>query len=168
MIYSATASGPFKMPGVFDPNAKKSIGLVYRPDSWLASTVYYLRAEDDYSTVIPTSFAGLYFKVVNPGKSGTVEPTWPAAPGDTVTDGTVVWEAVAYNLMPPTETIVTSTFTASNSVVLTGSAVIDGAKTQTMVSSIPTGVTSFTVTNHIVKSNGEEDDVTLQFKVASR
>ena len=168
MIYSATASGPYKMPGVFDPNAKKSIGLVYRPDTWASNTVYYLRAEDDYSTVIPTVFAGLYFKVVNPGKSAATEPTWPSVVGDTVTDGTVVWEAVAYNLLPPPDTIVSSTFSATTGVVLTGATVIGGTKTQVMVDSIPSTATVFTVTNHIVKSNGEEDDVTLQFKVAQR
>jgi hypothetical protein len=167
MIYSATAKGPFKMAGVIDPNAKKTVGLIYKPDNWMANTVYYVRAEDDYDIALPTVFAGLYYKATNPGKSGPTEPVWPTTPGDTVTDGTVVWETVAYNLLPYTESISTSTWVASDSVVLV-SPMITGGKTQVMISTIPAGVAAFTLTNHIVKSNNEEDDITLQFKVASR
>lgn len=168
MIYAADAKGPYRMPGVIDPNAKKAIGVIYRPDTWQANNVYYVRSPDDYAVVIPTSFAGMYYKATNPGKSGATEPTWPTTVGATVTDGSVVWEAVAYNLMAHTETISSATFTASDGVTLGGVVIVGGSKVQTTIATIPSTVLSFTVTNHIVKSNGEEDDVTLYFKVAPR
>jgi len=166
MIYSATAKGPFKIPGFHDRDNKRLVGIIYRPDVWAANTVYYVRAVDDYDVVVPTNFKGLYFKAISPGLSGAVEPIWPTTVGETVTDG-VTWEAVAYNLLPPTESIVTSNFTATDSVTLTNSSNTANT-TQTMISAVPAGVTVFSITNHIVKSNGEENDITLQFKVAER
>lgn len=167
MIYSATAKGPYKVPGYFDPDSKRIIGIVYKPDAWAANTVYYLRGDDDADIVIPSTFKGLYYRVANPGKSAATEPTWPTQIGAQVTDGSVVWEAVAYNLLPPTDSISTSTFSASDSVTLTG-ATLTGGKTQVMISTVPAGVTEFTITNHTVRSSGEEDDVSLLFRVAER
>lgn len=166
MIYSATAKGGFKMPAPFDPNSKKYTGVIYIPDTWAATHVYYM---DDYryDIVIPTVFKAKYYKVVQPGKSGATEPAWPSAIGEQVTDGDVIWECVAYDLIPPTDTISTSTFTASDGVTLTGAS-ISGGKTQVKISAVPTGVTQFTVTNHTVRTSGEEDDVTLVFKVGER
>jgi hypothetical protein len=166
MIYSATAKGPYKVAGYHDPDSKKVIGIVYKPSTWAANTVYYARNADDYDIVIPTVFAGMYYKVTNPGKTGATEPVWPTTVGEAVVSGPT-FEAVAYNLMLPTESIVTSTFVATDGVTLTIPTFTAGT-TQVMISAVPTGVNSFTITNHTVKSNGEEEDVTLYFKVAER
>lgn len=167
MIYSATAKGPFKVSGFHDRDSKRLIGIIYKPATWVTGTVYYKRSDDDYDVALPTVFKGLYFKVNNPGLSGGTEPVWPTTIGATVTDGGITWEAVGYNLMLPTVTISTSTFTASDGVTLTSPTNTAGT-TQVMVSAVPAGVASFTITNHTIRSNGEEDDVTLQIKVADR
>jgi len=164
MLYNAMGKGPFKMPGYHDKDAKRPIGIIYRPDTWAPDTVYYVRGEGDYDVVIPTVFRGLYFKVTNPGRSGQTEPNWPTKIGGTVTDGPT-WEAVAYNLLPPSQDIVDSTWSASDGVVLTAQ-IYSTRTTQATISSVPAGVALFTVTNHTIKSDGGEDDVTLQFKVA--
>lgn len=167
MIYSATARGPFKIPGYYDKDSIRTFGLIYRPNTWLANTVYYARSSDDYDIVVPSIFTGLYFKADNPGKSGATEPVWPTTVGTTVTDNGIVWEAVAYNLIPPTESITASTWTATDSVTLSGTSFTSNT-TQVIVSAVPVGTATFSITNHIVKSNGEADDVTLAFKVAER
>lgn len=167
MIYAATAKGGFKMTAPFDPNSKNPIGIIYRPGVWTANTVYYQRAADDYDIVIPTVFKGKYYKVNNPGKSGATEPVWPGTVPNKVTDGDILWEAVAYNLMPPEISIVTSTWTATAGVTLGTEYHTDGVA-QVMITSVDPLLTTFTVTNHIVKSNGGEDDVSIIFKVADR
>lgn len=167
MIYPSTSKGPYKVAGVIDPNEKRLIGVIYKPDAWSQNTVYYVRGVDDYDIVLPSTANGFYYKATNPGKSGTVEPTWPTTVGEAVSDGSVVWEAVAYNLLPLTDSISTSTFTASDGVVL-ANPVLTVGKTSVLISSIPAGVAQFTVTNHTIRASGEECDVTLLFKVASR
>jgi hypothetical protein len=167
MIYPSTAKGPFKVAGFHDRDSKRIIGIIYKPATWVTGTVYYRRSDDDYDIVLPTVFKGLYFKANNPGLSGSTEPVWPTTVGATVTDGGIVWEAVAYNLMTPTTTISTSTFTASDGVTLISPSNTAGT-TQVTISAVPAGVASFTITNHTVKSTAEEEDVTLLIKVTDR
>jgi hypothetical protein len=167
MIYAATAKSPPRVPGTIDPDSTRIIGLIYRPATWVTATVYYARGADDYDIVIPTVFKGMYFKATNPGKSGATEPVWPTTIGGTVTDGGIVWEAVAYNLMVPSETITASTWSATDGVVMSGSS-FTGSTTQAMIASIPANISSFSVTNHTTKSTTETNDTTLIFQVAQR
>lgn len=167
MIYSATAAGPYKFPGVFDPDAVRIIGVIYRPDAWAANTVYYLRSAEDYDIVIPTSFGGYYYKIASPGKSGAVEPIWPTEVGAQVTDGTIVWEAVAYNLLPPTDTISSSQWLPDVGVSVSGP-LVSGGKTKVTVQMTDKTLTSFSVTNRVTISSGVVSDTTIQFRVAER
>jgi hypothetical protein len=167
MIYSASAKGGYKLNGVHDANSKRFIGILYRPNTWQENTVYYLRSTDDYDVIIPTVFNGFYYKVVSPGKSGATEPTWGTKAGGKTTSGTAIFEAVPYNLMPESETITSSTWTASDSVTLSNT-LSTTTYAAVRIDAVPDGVESFTVTNHTVRSNGEEHDVTIQFKVGTR
>lgn len=168
MIYSATAKGPYKVSGVMDADSKRIASIIYTPAVWHANTVYYLRSEDDYDIVIPTAFKGKYFRVIQPGMSGAADPfSGTYAPGDTVADGDVIWECVAYNLLPLTDGIATSAWSASNSVPLANQALTDGIA-KVLVGPVPVGVTEFTLTNHTTRTSGEADDVTLLIKVAPR
>jgi len=55
-------------------------------ETWAGSTTY---TEGDIR--IPTSPNGYTYECTTAGTSGSSEPTWPTNPGDTVTDGDVVW-----------------------------------------------------------------------------
>lgn len=169
MFYNAYASGGYRVPGVHDKDSKRKVGIIYKPDIWVANTVYYKREDDDYDVVIPSTFTGLSYRVKNPGKSGATEPTWVMEAGEETRDGTngLILEAANYNLMPPNLTITASTWAASNGVTISGSTFTDG-RTYTTITAVPTGVTEFTLINHTTRSNGEEEDVTLVFKVDDR
>lgn len=167
MLYAADSKGPLHVAGWHDANSKRLIGITFRPPTWATATVYYWQDADNYSTVIPTSFTGVYYKVVTPGKSGATEPTWIAVPGEQTIDGSVVWEAVAYNLMVPEETITAVTYAGTDGIVLTGTSNTT-VSCQFMIPTLPIAAVAtgyFIITVHVVKSNGEEMDIELYFRV---
>ena len=156
------------MPGIYDPQSKQSIGVLYRPEDWVGNTVYYNRFCDDYDIVVPTVFTGYYHKVINAGKSGSTEPTWATTPEGRTTDGSVIWEAVSYNLLDPAISVTASTWTYTAGVTLSITS-FTGRATACLISASPSTIGStFFLTNHVTYSNGEEDDVTLNFVVGSR
>lgn len=60
---------------------------------WVANT-----AKISSNTVYPTVDNGFYYTCTTAGTThATTEPTWPTVVDSTVTDGTVVWTAVAWN-----------------------------------------------------------------------
>lgn len=152
-----------KVPGYHDPDSKRLVSLVYKPPAWQANTVYYWFDSGDYDTVIPNVFAGVYFKVINPGKSGAIEPTWPTVVGDTVQDGGVLWECVAYNL--GTSNITISTIETTIGVTISG-ATSTPDSVQFFIDPFTAALSNFEVTNHITRANGSKDDRTLVFRVA--
>lgn len=154
MIYEETAKGGYKMPSVFDPNSIISIGIIYKPDTWVSSKVYYFREDDDYDICVPSIFNGFYYRVSIPGVSGTIEPlAWSTIPGGTTQDGTITWVTVPYNLLVPGISILTSSWSvtgqASVWTVTTSHAVGDIIQTtasgdQFICSAITTGLTGGT------------------------
>lgn len=170
MIYSALAKGGYKVPGYYDPDELRNVGVIFRPDTWAASTVYYRGSDDSYSTVIPTTFTGVYYKVLTPGKSGATEPVWDLLDGGITTDGTqgLTWETVNYNLMVPGETIASVTVTPTHSVPVTNISHTNTA-CQFLIGALPDRtITEFQVTVHAVMSDTSAQDITLLFKVADR
>ena len=170
MLYAANQKGPYKVAGYHDSDSKRLIGIIFRPSAWVANTVYRMADLDNYDVVMPTVDTGVYYKVKSPGKSGATDPFSGEAPGDTVTDGSVIWEAVAFNLMPPSESLSTVTYAATNSVTISSSS-NNANSCQFMIDELPAAAIaagSFDVTVHFVKDNTEEGDVTLRFKVGTR
>lgn len=173
MFYSATQKGPYRVPGYHDPDDSRLIGITFRPDVWQADTTYYHNDDDNYDVVIPTTFAGRYYRCASPGKShATTEPTWTFVDGEETTDGStgLIWLPVDYNLMPPTETVSLVTFTAdpAATVTLSNTSYTD-TSCQFMIDPFTAGtLKTFDVTCHVTKSNTEEFDVTLRFKIADR
>ncbi len=170
MIYSALAKGGYKVPGYYDPDELRNVGVIFRPDTWAATTVYYKNSEDSYNLVIPAVFTGVYYKVLTPGKSGATEPTWNLTEGGITTDGVLglSWETVNYNLLPLGETISTVTVTASNTIPVTN---ISHTNTscQFLIGALPDRtLTSFQVAIHAVMNDNSAQDITLNFKVADR
>lgn len=228
MIYSANAKGPYRVEGVIGPTDQRYVQIIYAPANWTAITPYYKWDECNQDIVTPSIFSNYYHKVYTPGVSGAIEPTWATTPCGQTTDGTIVWEAVAYNLMPAVQTITTSTWIVAGSLpnrsnatsyyvtntcqaavgtaqfictvagtsglveptwnTTVGGLTIDGAVTwrymgslavlstqsnttgitQCLISQPPIVYDSFTITNTILKSNGEEVNTSLYFRVALR
>jgi len=71
---------------------KKNIDITISatPPQWQASTAYTPQA-----SVVPRQTPGGHlYECVTAGTSAATEPTWPITPGDTITDGTVVWKCM--------------------------------------------------------------------------
>lgn len=169
MLYNSLAKS-LRWPGFHDKDSKRFIGVIMRPDTWAASTVYYRHDDDNYDVVIPTTFKGLYFKIKHPGLSGTTDPfTGTYVEGDEVTDGTCTWEAVNFNLMVPSETLSSVTYTATDGIVVTNTS-NTATSFQFMIPVLPVAAVAtgeFTITAHFVKSNLEEDDIALVFRIGN-
>lgn len=169
MLYNALQRPPYRVPGFHDPDDKRLMGIIFRPDTWASATVYLKPDDDNYDVVIPSVFTGLYYKVKNPGKSAATEPTWVMEAGQETEDGTLglVWEAVNYNLMPITETISSVTYAGTHSVTVSSTSNTT-TSCQFMIDVLPAAAIAageFEITVHVVKSNNEEVDITLAFKV---
>ena len=169
-LYKYSRRGPLRIPGYHDPDQTRIIDLIFRPAAWADNTVYYKPNSDSYDTVLPTVFQGLYFKVKHPGKSGATDPfTGTYIEGDEVEDGSVVWEAVNYNLLPLTETISSVPApTATHGITI---AVYSNTTTTCQFTIPPITAAAeaagyFEVSILAVQSNGETIPVTLHFAVA--
>ncbi len=60
--------------------------------AWLANTAFSV---GDIRRASADQPSGLFFRCSTAGTSGSSEPAWPNMVGDTVTDGTCVWTAIA-------------------------------------------------------------------------
>jgi len=172
MIYDAYQKGPYRVPGWHDPDDKRLIGITFKPYQWSHNTVYSRYGCDDFELIVPAVFTGLYYKVKAPGQSGETEPDWVREVGEETADGSygLIWEAALYNLMPITEWVTAVTYTTTDGVILSSESFNDYS-CEFMIEPLPdeaiaTG--TFDITAHVIKSNGEEFDITLQFKIADR
>lgn len=168
-VYSALQKGPLKIAGIHDPQERRVFGIVFRPATWAANTVYRKTSDEDFDVVLPSVFTGLYYQVKTPGKSGASEPNWVLLAGDETIDGVLglTWEAVNYNLMIPIENVIDVTASATEGVVISNLSFTQ-TDCQFMINPFTPGPVSFQVTCHVTKDNNEEFDVTLQFKVGMR
>ena len=176
MHYDARSKkGYFKHPGRHDPDIIRTIGIILRPDTWAATTVYYKREDDDADVVLPTTFQGLYAQVKYPGKSGATDPfTGTYRAGDEVEDGSCVWEMLNFNLMVPGETIaavsvdvpVPVAYTCTNGVTVSGDTFTD-TSLQFDVDVIAVDASARTegyadIKAHVIKSTGKTLDYTIR------
>lgn len=126
MLYRLGLSdGPFVVDGVHDPDNIRPMRVRLKPDVWQADTVYGRTSKDSYDVVVPQVFMGLYYKVVNPGRSHeTTEPPFARVVGEitedfrTGFDTGLTWEAAAFDLMSLDEDITDVVHTLSNGVTL--------------------------------------------------
>ena len=155
--YAATDKGPLKITGYIDPDDTTIVQVFYSAPEFVASTVYHV---DD--VVRPTVDTGYYYTCTTTGVAGVAEPTWTQS---STTSGTVVFTASSWDLFCAFgEDIVASAWTATNSVTLSASA-YNVDSTSVRITPLPEGVTEFTLTNVITKSNGESLSRSFKFKV---
>jgi hypothetical protein len=156
--YQATQKGPLIVPGYIDPNDAVTVQVYWGAPVFQASTVYRLG-----DVCRPTTDNGYYYECTINGETTATEPTtWAQT---TQTSGTAKFTAVAYDLFVlPSESISTSTWAASDSVTII-TPTNDTVSTTIMILAVPDGVASFTLTNHVTKSNGEKRDKSFKYKV---
>lgn len=156
ITYAATDKGPLKVQGYVDPSDVTIVLVHYAPPDFAIDTVYH---EGDI--VKPSVDTGYYYVCTTSGKSAGVEPTWASS----VTSGTAVFAARSWDLyLSYAETLISSSWAADNGVTLISSSFSDSS-TNIKISAIPALVTSFTITNHVTKSNGEALNRSFKFKV---
>lgn len=165
MIVYPTNGRVLRIDAPHDKDSKKKYGFVYKPPVWEANKAY----RSDKDVVLPAVFNGFYYPVSSNGISGPTEPALPTVTGDKVQDGTAEFEAAEYTLfLGETETITASTWAVTGLVPLTLETFDANGTTQVMVGNVPDGIKSFTLTNHVTKSNGEEADHSILVKVIEK
>jgi hypothetical protein len=169
MIFSADQLHPFKFPGYHDPNAKRIIGVILRPPTWTANTVYGKRNDDDYDVFLPTVYNGFYFKVKNPGKSLATEMTYVNETGEETTQvGTsLIVEAVDYNLLPVGQNVSSVTVTGTHGTTISSVTFTDYS-CQFMIDVLAAETVAakeFVLTVTVVLDNTEQFSVELEFEV---
>ena len=172
MFYNANQKTAYKVRGVHDPDAIRTMGFIFRPPTRANDTVYYKRDDDDYDIIVPATFTGVYYKVKHPGKSASTPPTFSTEIGTETTDGTdgLVWESVAYNLLVPTVDVSTVTYENTNDVTVsaTSNTAYSCTFTIDVLPAAAIAAKTFDITAHVTLSNGDKIDATLRFKVAER
>lgn len=93
--------------------------------TWQAATAYSL-----FQYVMPTTNNGLMYRVSQEGISGATEPVWPTVIGQTITDGTVRWTAVAADERVP---FIIGTVNGEPAVVIDSAYIGDATITAAMI-----------------------------------
>lgn len=177
MILSPSKTGTTKLPGVHDPDSIVTLTIVLRPPVWQSGVVYSYRNATDASVVIPSTFKGFYYQVVNPGVSGATEPDWAKEIGAITTDyeagetSGLEWIAKANNLLTPDIDITTVTSSATNGVPI--SHVVVGGIIYPTIGVIPADAAArttkrFKFTLAVAYSDGDKDDITFERVVGEK
>lgn len=156
--YTATQKGPLKIPGFIDPDDITTIQVLWGAPVFVADTVYR------YGDICrPSVDNGYYYQCVTNGVTGSTEPTsWVQS---TQISGTAEFLAVPYDLQVlPDQAITASTWEVTTGITLTNE-LQDAFTTSVVVEVTDEVLTAFTLTNRIVKSNGDSRDRTFSYKV---
>lgn len=148
-IYSSTQNSPVTLTVFQDFDETVDYTFKWGDPVRQNATVYYVG-----DRVVPAADKGIVLLCMTAGISALAEPTITTVKNSTITDGTVIWKVINDKLLLKyNETIVTSTWVASdNTIALSGSSHTNTSST-IFVSTIPTTLTKFTLTNTIVTSN---------------
>lgn len=145
-----------------DPNSKKYYYISYRPPTRVNSTAYIKNTD----VVIISPFNGCMYECISGGISAATIPTFETIEGKTTIDNDVKWKCKTYIArLQPGDTVTASTWTSDTGVVLDLDIIIDDITTGIRVTSVPTTLKKFTITNHItvlrVSGRIEEFDKSL-------
>lgn len=148
LIYPTDQVEPLQFPFPQDPSEKLDYTFKWGNYSWETSKVYKLN-----DRIVPTVDNGTVLICINPGKSGSTEPTWSTLKNTHITDGTVIWRVIWEPvLLTYGEYISTSTWAASNVNITVSDASFTNTTSTVFISTIPATITSFTLTNTITTS----------------
>jgi hypothetical protein len=173
MLYQLGSSkNIFKVDGYHDPDSVRPFTITLKPPAWSAATVYQTG-----DIVVPTTYKGLAYECVNPGKShAATEPDWALTLDEITNDfeagetAGLTWKAIAYAYLPRDEDASTAVVTCTADATVSDDTVSASAVNFTIdaIASDADARTDgkFRVKSHIVTSTGREFDVTLEFTLA--
>jgi len=142
--YSATLKGPLVTVGYIDPQDTTPIEVFWGAPVFVPNSIYL---KD--SIMRPAVANGYYYKCVTTGLAGEAPSIWDIK---RVTSGQAVFKAISYDLfISYDEIILSSAWEATQGVTLVSEA-FDTERTGVVVAAIPNGVTSFQLTNQVVKT----------------
>lgn len=144
-IYTSTLVGPLEVLEPIDPDDSTPIEVFWGAPVFVPGEIY-LRD----SIMRPLVPNGYYYKCTISGITGAIEPS--ASDIKTFISGYAKFKALSYDLFLSWEDeILSSSWEVTDGVTLTAQA-HDTVRTGVVISSIPTGVTSFTLTNQVFKT----------------
>ena len=144
---------PLVLKDKHDPDEAAYYSIGWRPAEWAAGTEYLLD-----ELVVPITPNGYCYVCINPGVTAAAEPVWASTPGTSVEDGTVIWEARAYDLMLRAgDSMISSWITDTD--VVTDNPGTDGNINWIRVTAVPATASSFTLTNRasITRADGKQE-----------
>ena len=145
ILYKDNEEGPLQLESLHDPSEILDYTLYYSAPTRANSTKYLLG-----EIVYPSTRTGIYLECVQPGISDSSEPTISTVKGTRITDNTVVWKVVHDTfILKEGEVIFSSSWSASESVPVANDSFANGYST-VYAGPVPSGVTSFILTNTIV------------------
>jgi len=154
--YLATTKGPLVTVGYIDKDDVTPINVYWGAPTYTPSIIYKVG-----DIVKPAVASGYYHKCVKTGLAGA-EPVWTSKK---TISGEATFKAISYDLfINYDEVIASSSWNVTQGVTIINEAKED-ERTSVVISAIPNGVTSFELTNQIVKGSGTtESKLSRTFK----
>jgi hypothetical protein len=103
----------------------------------------------------PTTPNGYAYQATQAGYSGTTEPIWPTTIGQSVTDGSVIWQCVAFSAANLYSTVASATWAAPSGVTVPGQAIAGQIVMAVIDCSAATVGTNYLVKCTTVMADGE-------------
>lgn len=141
-----------------DPSDVRTVTVFWGAPVFSANRVYLVG-----EICRPTTDNGYYYTCTVSGKAPATEPaSWGQK---TQVVGTATFVATSFDLfVRPTESLSTSSWTATTGVTLSNE-VKDSVATAVTVTITDPTIELFELTNHVVKTGGDARDKTFQYKV---
>lgn len=157
-IYSPTLKGPLKVSGFIDPDDVTDIHVFWNARVFSPLTVY--RFGD---ITRPSEDNGYYYQCTINGVTGASEPDWGQ---EETVSGTVTFVAIPWNLwLLPDDEITSATWVASNNAITLSNQIDETYESKIQVSTVPKGLSEFTLTVQVEKTNGESLSRSFVYKV---
>ena len=147
MIVYAHDDKPVKWPkeDSHDPDNESYYYISYKPEVRVDSTAYVKGVD----VMIPPTDNGCMYVCISGGTSASTIPNIPTIEGGVFYDGDVTWKCKPFTTrLGSADSISSSVWTGDVGVTLTLDAIVGGT-TEVKVTAVPSGVTSFTITNEI-------------------
>ena len=168
-LYRGDLKHPVRMVAPHDPSEELDYKFQYKASTWVGNTAYQ-RGDP----VSPTVSNGFFYICQSGGRSGSTEPVWDTETNGSTIDGGVEWQSKDGGLLLEfTETIASSSWTASAGVTLGTTSPYDPSFTNTsatvwVIAITDTTLKEFTLSNTVLTNLDRRYVRSMIIKVAER